>query len=301
MRTGSFARAARRTSLLALAMVLAACGDATTPSGAPTAAITPEPTPVTTVYELGAKVWYEGLVLTFDRVSATLDERGGLVDVLVGVANPGADAADLSGRIVLVVGGDSGRADARFQHPGSARRGQRRRGADVRAPGDSVGRRRDHRDRREPGARCPRADDARTPGRSSTSNRGRWRWRARRRRQTSRSPFAAGLLRSDLPDWWQELGAKLEALTLTYDVTYTGDFAGGLAFTGENVALRLPDGTVIAARRDGHSQSVELIGSRKTKKGLFSRFEIPTGLTGSFALLVRNSGTERTIKFTIGG
>ena len=110
-----------------------------------------------------------------------------------------------------------------------------------------------------------------------------------------------GLLRSDLPDWWQELGAKLEALTLTYDVTYTGDFAGGLAFTGENVALRLPDGSVIAARRDGHSQSVELIGSRKTKKGLFSRFEIPTGLTGSFALLVRNSGTERTIKFTIGG
>ena len=86
-------------------MVLAACGDATTPSGAPTAAITPEPTPVTTVYELGAKVWYEGLVLTFDRVSATLDERGGLVDVLVGVANPGRTRTTSAAKIALVVGG----------------------------------------------------------------------------------------------------------------------------------------------------------------------------------------------------
>ena len=57
------------------------------------------------------------------------------------------------------------------------------------------------------------------------------------------------MLRWDLPDWSQELDASLEALTLTYDVTYTGDFAGGFAFTGDNVALRLPDGN--GRRRHG--------------------------------------------------
>lgn len=300
MRTGSFARAARRTSLLALAMVLAACGDAITPSGAPTAAITPEPTPVTTVYELGAKVWYEGLVLTFDRVSATLAERGGLVDVLVGVANPGADAADLSGRVVLVVGGTRVEPTRDSNIPevpgaGSVAAVLVYELQAIPSIDDAVieiGESPAH------VARVPMTPDAGalvsyepkglTLAGSATAS-------------SLKVTLRGGLLRSDLPDWWQELGAKLEALTLTYDVTYTGDFAGGLAFTGENVALRLPDGSVIAARRDGHSQSVELIGSRKTKKGLFSRFEIPTGLRGSFALLVRNSGTERTIKFTIGG
>ena len=84
-------------------------------------------------------------------------------------------------------------------------------------------------------------------------------------------------------------------------MTYAGDFAGGFAFTGENVALRLPDGTVVSPRRDGHSQSVELIGARKTKKNLFSRFEIPAGMIGEFALLVRNGATEKAIPFTIGG
>ena len=66
------------------------------------------------------------------------------------------------------------------------------------------------------------------------------------------------------------------------------------------MALRLPDGTVVSPRRDGHSQSVELIGAKKTKKGLSSRFEIPAGLTGTFNLLVRNGGQEKAIPFKIG-
>jgi hypothetical protein len=111
----------------------------------------------------------------------------------------------------------------------------------------------------------------------------------------------AGELRSDLPDWSQELSSSLEALTLTYDASYTGTFGGGFAFTGDNIALRLPDGTIVGPRRDGHSQSVELIGPRKTKKGLFSRFEIPSGATGQFALLVRNGATQKALVFTIGG
>jgi len=34
--------------------------------------------------------------------------------------------------------------------------------------------------------------------------------------------------------------AALDAVTLTYDVSYLGTFSGGYAFTGDNVRLRLP-------------------------------------------------------------
>src|SRR6185295_3519785 len=92
-----------------------------------------------------------------------------------------------------------------------------------------------------------------------------------------RITIRGAVLRWDLPDWSEELNAELAVLTLTYDVTYLGDFSGGFAFTGDNVALRLPTNTSVESRQDGHSQSVELIGPGKTKKGLFSRFELPSG------------------------
>jgi hypothetical protein len=93
--------------------------------------------------------------------------------------------------------------------------------------------------------------------------------------------------------------ATLRVITVTYDATYNGSFAGGFPFTGENVALRLPNGDVVEARRDGHSQSIELIGAKKTKKNLFSRFEIPADATGEFALLVRSGSTSKAIPFTL--
>jgi hypothetical protein len=105
--------------------------------------------------------------------------------------------------------------------------------------------------------------------------------------------------RWDLPDWSDEMPDDLRVLTLTYDVTYNGSFSGGFAFTGDNVALRLPDGKEVESRADGHSQSIELVGSRKTKRNLFSRFEIPADATGKFALLVRNGSSEQAISFTI--
>ena len=99
----------------------------------------------------------------------------------------------------------------------------------------------------------------------------------------------------------EELSAQLAVITVTYDVTYLGDFSGGFAFTGDNVALRLPAGTWIGARHDGHSQSIELIGAGKTAKGLSSRFEVPYGTTGRFALVVRNGSTSKVIPFRIPG
>lgn len=297
---GALRRATRVAAAAVLAVAVAGCMDASGPSAAPTTGVTPEPTPVAVTYVIGSQVWYEGLILTFDRGTATLDERGGTVDLLVGAQNPGTDAHDLDGPITLVVG------DTRVEPTHDSQIPEVPAGGSVAtiltfefqaiaSAEDAVievGRAPQH------VASVPMTAAAgplvayepvalQLKGSATAS--------------TLKLSLTGGLLRWDLPDWQQELGTTLQALTLTYDVTYTGDFAGGQAFTGENVALRLPDGTVISARRDGRSQSVELIGAHKTKKGLFSRFEIPAGMTGTFTLLVRNAGVQKSITFAIGG
>jgi hypothetical protein len=283
-----------------LALLIAGCGDGQVPSAAPTATPVPEPTPVSKTYELGTAVWYEGLVVTVDRVTSLLDARGGTVDVLVGIANPNPDAADLDGAITLVAGDvrvEPTRDSNVPQVPGNGSVAtiltfelQAVASVDdaileIGGPPEHVGR----------VPITPAAGDPLTFEPQELALEG------SAQASSLKIALAGGLLRWDLPDWGEELNAGLQVLTLTYNVTYAGDFAGGLAFTGDNVALKLPDGTVVGARRDGHSQSVELIGPRKTKKGLFSRFEIPAGTTGTFALLVRMSGTDKPITFVIGG
>ena len=77
-------------------------------------------------------------------------------------------------------------------------------------------------------------------------------------------------------------------------------FAGGFAFTGENVALKLPDGTTVGTIQDGDSQSIELIGPESTAKDLFSRFEIEDPAAGEYTLLVRSfDDAVDEIPFTI--
>lgn len=299
-RPASLGRAGILGMAFVLATTLAGCLDANVPSAAPTSRFTPEPTAGTAVYVLGSKVWYAGLVVTIDRVAATLDAHGGPVDVLVGVANPGREPTELSGPVTLLVGGK--RIDpTRESHiptvpaAGSVATVLTFELQAVSSVDDAI---------IEIGADPQHV--ARVPitpaagklvayepialplsGSATASN--------------LKLTLKSAAIRWDLPDWFEELDSGLEALTITYDATYSGDFGGGLPFTGDNVALRLPDGTVIGARRDGHSQSVELIGAHKTKKSLSTRFEIPFGLTGSFALLVRNSGTQKAIPFTIKG
>lgn len=290
-----------RLGLVALFVAtLAGCVDPNAQSAAPTTRITPEPTAATTVYELGSKVWYAGVVITIDRVSATLDARGGPVDVIVGVANPGPNPAQLDAKLALIVGGIRMEPTRESRIPEVPAEGSVAviLTFELQAVGSiddaviEIGASPFHVAKVPLG---PGAGDlvALEPvaleltGSATASS--------------LKLTIRSGLLRWDLPDWREELSAKFQTLTVTYDATYTGDFAGGFAFTRENVALRLPDGTVVGARRDGHSQSVELIGAHKTKKNLSSRFEIPAGLTGDFALLVRSSGTEKAIVFAIGG
>ncbi|MEO8273997.1 MAG: hypothetical protein ABI620_08015 [Chloroflexota bacterium] len=290
-----------RTAALALVIaVVAACTDAAPGSAPPTATVAPEPTPVSRTYELGTQVWYEGLVITFDRVSSLLDARGGTVDLLVGIANPNADATQLDAAITLSVGDvqvEPTRDSVVPEVPGNGSVAtvltfELQAIPSVDAGTFEVGATPDHI------ARVPITPAA---GEPVTFEPQALALKGSAQASTLKLTLKGGVLRWDLPDWTEELKAKLQVLTVTYEVTYTGDFAGGLAFTGVNVALKLPDGTVVSARRDGHSQSVELIGAHKTKKGLFSRFEIPAGMTGTFTLLVRMPGTEKTIKFAIGG
>lgn len=290
----------RLTAAVLIAAFAIGCNDSNVASVAPTRTATPDPTPVSKTYELGTKVWYQGLILTFDRVTSLLDQRGGTVELVLAIANPNVDDSNLNAGVTLAIG------DARIEPtreskvpalPGSGSVAtvltfevQSIESVDDAA--FEVGGAPDH------VARVPITPAA---GDRLTYEPIPLQLKGTGQASTLKITLKSGLLRWDLPDWAQELTSRLQVLTLTYDVTYVGDFGGGLAFTGANVALRLPDGTVISARRDGHSQSVELVGSHKTKKGLFSRFEIPSGMTGKFALLVRTPGFEKSISFSIGG
>ena len=91
----------RVAGVIAAAALLAGCLDQPVQSTTPTIAPTPEPTPVTTTYQLDTTVWYEGLLVHVDTVAATLDERGGPVQVRLRLENPTDTDSDLDGRILL--------------------------------------------------------------------------------------------------------------------------------------------------------------------------------------------------------
>jgi hypothetical protein len=292
-------RVAQRITPLVLALLVAACGNST-PTVGPITTSAPEATPAVTVYNLGATVWYEGLIIHVDTATATLDERGGPVEVDLRIENPNGDIGELDGTVALVIGSlrlaPNDSASVPLIPPNGSMPAkltydlQGVSSVDVAAI--EIGNAPNHIARipltsqaGDAAAFEPQALDLKGAGTAVDL----------------KLTLRAGELRWDLPDWSQELDAKLAALTVTYDAAYLGSFAGGFAFTGDNVALRLPNGTTVESRADGRSQSIELIGAGKTKKGLFSRFVIPSGMTGKFALLVRNGTTQKAIPFTIGG
>jgi hypothetical protein len=117
---------------------------------------------------------------------------------------------------------------------------------------------------------------------------------------TLKLELLGGEYRADQPWNHGQMKKGTYVLTVTYDATFLSDFAGGFAFTGENVALTLPDGTTVGAIQDGDSQSIELIGPESTVKDLFSRFEIEDPAAGEYALLVRSfDDAQDEIPFTI--
>jgi hypothetical protein len=292
----------RLASLALIPALVGGCLDAAAPSASPTLAPTPEPTPPTTTYAPGTTVWYEGLLITAQAVTATLDERGGPVLVVLRLENPGADDADLNARVLLQVDAEAapvaptreskiptvpatGTAEATLTYELQGVASVDKAVVLIGEPPLHVGRIPLTAAGGEPVPLKP-IEMALSPLGTAGD---------------LRITIRGAVLRWDLPDWSEELSAGLAVLTLTYDVTYLGDFSGGFAFTGDNVALRLPTSTMVESRKDGHSQSFELIGPGKTKKGLFSRFELPSGMTGRFALVVRNGSASKAIPFVVGG
>jgi len=287
-----------------LAVALAGCLDVPAPTAAPTVPPTPEPTPVTTTYQIGTTVWYEGLVIHVSSAVATLDERGGPVELRLVLENPNEDDGDLSARVLLQAGSDPSAPPVAMTRDskmptvpahGSASAVLTYELQGVASVDNAVvliGEAPNH-VARVPLTATGGSPVTLEPVELTLSGRG--------DAGTVRMTLRSGEIRWDLPDWSQELTSDIEVITITYDVTYKADFTGGYAFTGGNVALRLPDKTIVEARRDGHSQSVELIAAHQTKTGMFSRFEIPNGTTGKLTVLVRNGEANDTISFTIPG
>lgn len=110
--------------------------------------------------------------------------------------------------------------------------------------------------------------------------------------------LSGGELRADVPETHRQSEAGHLALTLFIDVTYKGDFPGGFPFAfANNLALKLPDGTTVAAD-DG---PIELLSPRTTLPDQFVRFTVDSPPEGRYALLLRddNLDKQRGLRFSI--
>jgi hypothetical protein len=292
-------RLRRAGCVAALSVVLGGCLSGT-PTPAPSAS--PElgiPVPSAVVYTPATTAWVAGFVVTFERATADLDPKGGPVTVILTIQNPGDTDTSLDVPIQLTSGETAFALGHGTELPDIAAGGFAEVRLEFEVVGQGsiadgvlhIGRPGDHR------VAIPlEPNDAELvtlePQAASLNASG----RAGNIRLTTRSR----VLRWDLPDWHDELPLATEALTVTYDITNFGTFSGGMAFTADNVRLRLPDGTLVAPRSDGHSQSIVLIGAGKTARGLSSRFEIPSGTTGRLAIVIRDGPKARAIPFEIG-
>jgi hypothetical protein len=285
--------------LCVIALVVGACSpDAPSATSGPTTA--PLATPTQTLYGLNTTVWYAGLELTFTSATAVFDPTGGTVSVLGRFDNPGTDDQQLAAPIRITAGsqgfdpvhgtelptvpaGGSAPVLISFDVPG--------RGS-VDDAVIRVGRSEDNQ------ALIPFANG---PIKPVTLEPVTLEVKGFADAGDLRVVLKAGELRWDLPDWNTELPVGHAALTLTYDAAYRGTFSGGLAFTGDNVSLTLPDGSSVLPRRDGRSQTVTLLLPGKAQPRLSSRFEIPSGKPGTYKLVIHNGSATGTIPFTVPG
>lgn len=294
--------AARRHSRLALlalvpAIAVGACGP-TEPAGSAGSTEPPLPTPAVTRYELNTTVWYAGMILDFGSATTIFDPTGGTVTLLLRISNPGSDDRTFDTPIRITAAGQGFDPVSGTEPPlvpaGAA--------VDELISFDIPGR--------------PSVDDAvirigaseanqaivpfgRGPVKPATLEPVTLAVKGTANAADLRVTIRTGELRWDLPDWAQELPVNTAALTVTYDATYRGTFEGGLAFSADNVSLILPDGTTVKPRKDGRSQSVALLLPGKTQAGLLSRFEVPSGLSGTYTLRIANGSTRGQVQIAL--
>jgi hypothetical protein len=300
----------------AIVLVVAACGgsssapagSASTPaatSSAQTVAVgdpSPFPSdgPVVTTVSVDQEAWFAGFHVTFGEATSEIrPKRGGTVRIAAKFENTGDDSARLDATLTLVSADETATEGFDMDIP-SVPGGQTGKGTlafdveDTFSFDDAVLTLGLPTNQQAVVPLSPKAGAAvtRKPSDLSLSGSG--------KAGALKLELNAGEVRADSP--WkhgqQEKGSLI--LTVRYDASFESDFAGGFAFTAENVALKLPDGTTVAVIGDGQSQSNELIGPKSTMKDLFSRFEIEDQAPGAYVLLVRSfDGAEDEIPFTI--
>lgn len=274
------------------------CGPEATPQPTISVTASPLPTPVTTVYRLDATAWYAGLVIHFGTATSVVDEGGGSVAIDLQLENPGPDLASLEVPILLAAGGQAVEPVRGTVVPyvpagssiGTTVQFDIDSTFDLSRAGIRIGRPAEHvvivplvagsQDRVTLDPVAVTLTGSATAGNLTVV-------------------LTGGELRADLPDWGLELAHDVLALRVTYTARYRGAFAGGFAFTGANLSLRLPDGTVVVARPDGHSQSVAVLPVGITVADLSARFEVPVPGTGPYELVVRDGSRKATIPFVI--
>lgn len=288
-----------RPAVVAVIAMLAVAGcEGVTVSFAPSAQA-PVATPLTHAYTLNTSVWFAGLQITFRTATSVLTQYGGTVTVDVQFQNPGTDETSLAAPMQLVIGATridpehgttlpdvpaSGLSELQVVYDVVGQASVDEASIVVGGGGDNQ-------------ASVPLQDPSKAvtlapvalkvPGIANAAD--------------LHIHLNTGELRWDLPDWGDELPSGHAVLTLTYDAVYRGTFSGGLAFTDANVALRLPDGSSIAPRADGHSQSNAVLLPGKVQPHLASRFELPALERGTYTFIVKNGSAHANITFTISG
>ena len=296
--TGRGRGGAATTAMLALATLLAGCGSDIQPAPAATPTDVPLPTPVTTTYVLQQTVWYAGLVFHVDSVSSVLRAGVGTLTAEIQIDNPGVDPASLDAPIRMTSGkgvlepvrgtelpdidpGGSVAISLRFDVEA---------GFDVSRATFRIGRTGEH-EAVVPlvkGVAAVVTNEPRLLALGGSAKAG-----------SLMLTLKAGTLRADLPDWGLELPPGSLALAVIYDARYLGTFPGGFAFTAANVGLKLPSGTIVGPRQDGHSQSAAVLLPGTPKTGLTSRFEVPIPGVGSYALVIRDGTSAASIPIKI--
>jgi hypothetical protein len=256
--------------------------------------------PVVTTVEVGQEAWFAGFHVIFGTATSEITpDRGGTVEIEAKFENTGDESARLDATLTLVSGDETATEGFGMDIP-SVPGGQTGKGTLAFDVEDTF-----------------TFDDAVLTLGQPTNQQAVVPLSVSAGKAVSRKPVAVtisgsgqagdlkldvtgGELRADTP--WkhgqQEQGTLV--LSVDYSATFDSGFAGGFAFTAENVALRLPDGTTVGVIQDGESQSTELIGPNATMKHLFSRFEIEDPAAGPYALLVRSfDGAEDEIPFSL--
>ena len=285
-------------ALLVLAGALSGCTTESAPLATPPPTATPFPTPTTTVFELDATAWYAGLVIHLDRATAVLDAGGGFVTLDLRLENPGEDLASLEAPVLVESAGhevDPVRGTIIPDVPAGASVG-----TSIQFNVDAafvperatvrIGRAAEHvvvvpfaQGSQGLMTLQPQTLDLAGSGTAGSLS----------------ITLKGGELRADLPDWGLELARDSLALSVTYTARYRGTFSGGFPFTGANIALRLPDKSIISSRPDGRSQSIQILPPGALVPNLRSRFEVPPPGNGTYGLVVRDGSATHVIPFTI--